>query len=339
MSDISTILSILAKNTQETIGLDDLKPLLDERKTLNLYWGTSPTRIPSVTYLLPLIKLRDCVKAGLNVTIFLADLHSSMEKGFDKTIRVSERTDFYEFLIKEIMMLLGVQPDEYKIVRGSNVQLSPTYMMNLLKFSSLITTNDAKQAGKEVVNQALPRLSGLIYPLMQCLDEQILDAHIQLGGIDQRRIFSLGREYMPKLGFRACTYLMIPVIPSLVKGDKLSSSNPKSKIEFLDDIDEIREKIGESFCCERDKNLGINPCLSILKNIIFPMKQKIGDLEKYSDFEEKWVNGTICSQQLKEIVVKNINEIMDPIRQKLLVDGTGKKLYDLAYKGTNERLG
>lgn len=336
------VLNTLVCNTQETIGLTELIPRLEQGKILNLYWGAAPTRMPSVAYLVPLIKLRDCIRSGqINVTIFLADLHSYMDKGFDNVLRVEERANFYEFILRKIMSTLGIEQDRYKIVRGSSVQLTPTYMTNLLKFTTLVNARDAKHAGKEVVKQnEQPLLSSLVYPLMQCLDEIALDADIELGGLDQRKIFMLGRDFMPKLGFRKCVYLMNPLIPSLLKGNKMSSSDPKGKLEFTDTYDDISEKIKKAYCADMDTNLATNPCLSILKYIIFPITNivvtQMGEFKTYQEFEPHWNSGVIKAQQLKQIITENIDKIIEPIRESLLPGTEGGKLFELAYKWTNQ---
>src|SRR3990170_7356732 len=183
-----SILEILSHNTHETIGMDELKDRLESGTNLNLYWGTAPTRVPSLAYLVPLLKLRECIRTKrVNITIFLADLHSFMDKGFNSVEKVKERTDFYEFILTHLMRLIGVREDEYKFVRGSQVQLTPEYMTNLLKFTTLVSVRDAQHAGTDVVKQNKhPQLSSLVYPLMQCLDEIALHTDIQLGGTDQR---------------------------------------------------------------------------------------------------------------------------------------------------------
>jgi hypothetical protein len=43
---------------------------------------------------------------------------------------------------------------------------------------------------------------------MQCLDEQYLDVDAQFGGVDQRKIFALAKEILPKVGFRERAHLM-----------------------------------------------------------------------------------------------------------------------------------
>lgn len=46
------------------------------------------------------------------------------------------------------------------------------YVMDLYKLCAITSEHDAKKSGAEVVKQsASAPISGLIYPLMQCLDE------------------------------------------------------------------------------------------------------------------------------------------------------------------------
>lgn len=66
----------------------------------------------------------------------------------------------------------------------------------MFRLSSVVTEHDAKKAGAEVVKQVdNATLSGLIYPLMQALDEQYLGVDAQFGGVDQRKVLTnaLGR--------------------------------------------------------------------------------------------------------------------------------------------------
>lgn len=91
--------------------------------------------------------------------------------------------------------------------------------MDVFRMSSIVTEHDAKKAGAEVVKQvASPLLSGLIYPLLQALDEQYLDVDAQFGGIDQRKIFTLAAENLPKLGYKERAHMMNPMVPGLAGG-------------------------------------------------------------------------------------------------------------------------
>jgi tyrosyl-tRNA synthetase len=103
----------------------------------------------------------------------------------------------------------GVSTEKLRFVFGSSYQKTSDYVMDLYKLSSVVSEHDAKKAGAEVVKQTgNAPLSGLMYPLLQVLDEQYLDCDVQFGGVDQRKLFTAATEWLPKLGYRkVCTCL------------------------------------------------------------------------------------------------------------------------------------
>lgn len=61
----------------------------------------------------------------------------------------------------------------------------------------------------------------MLYPLLQALDEQFLKVDGQIGGVDQRKIFILAEEQLPKLKFNKRFHLMNPMVPGFT-GSKMS---------------------------------------------------------------------------------------------------------------------
>jgi hypothetical protein len=56
--------------------------------------------------------------------------------------------------------------------------------MDVYKLSVLVSEHDAKKAGAEIVKQSDDSpLSGLLYPILQVLDEQYLGVDAQFGGM------------------------------------------------------------------------------------------------------------------------------------------------------------
>lgn len=61
-------------------------------------------------------------------------------------------------------------------------------MLTAIRFHTLVTMKNAEHAGAEVVKESeSPLMSSLMYPGLQCLDEQHLGVDFQLGGVDQVR--------------------------------------------------------------------------------------------------------------------------------------------------------
>jgi tyrosyl-tRNA synthetase len=88
--------------------------------------------------------------------------------------------------------------------------------MDVYKLCSLTSEHDAKKAGAEIVKQsANAPLSGLLYPILQVLDEEHLGVDAQFGGVDQRKLFTASIEWLPKLGYK----------PVRIEHPKLTSGN------------------------------------------------------------------------------------------------------------------
>lgn len=267
----------ITKNIKEVIGEDEIKAKLVNKGVLNIYWGVSPTLSPHFAYFLPLLKLRDLISEGHNVTILIADVHSYLEQGIEKSNDVEQQTQLYDTVITSMLHSIGVKKGSYSIIKGSDYQFDSTYCIDLLKLSSVITLENVCNVGQKHL------ISNALYPLLQCLDETYLDADIQLGGEDQRKIFELSRNYIEKIGYNKCSYLITPLIPSLKCKNgitKMSASVQHSKIELTDTIEDINKKINSAGCSSPKNSLDTNPLLSILKYILFEVFNVIINLRQ-----------------------------------------------------------
>ncbi len=88
--------------------------------------------------------------------------------------------------------------------------------------------------------------------------------------IQQRKIFIMAEEFLPKLGYKKRAHLMNAMVPGLA-GGKMSSSDPNSKIDFLDSASDVKKKIKAAFC--EEKNVTENGLLSFMKAVIFPIQE------------------------------------------------------------------
>lgn len=278
-------LELIKDNLAEIIGEKELVEKLKSDKPLKVYWGTSPTGIPHIGYLLPLIKIAQLVKANCEVTILLADLHAYLDAMKTTWELLGFRTQYYELVIKSVLVELGVDLEKIKFVKGSDYQLNKEYTIDVYKFMSKITIDSAQKGGAEVVKQTdNPTLSGLVYPLLQVLDEVYLDADAELGGQDQRKIFMLSRDHIHKIGYSPSIHLMNPMIPSITS--KISNNlqnnileepepnqnpnpNPDTNI-MSEQIDKYIEQINKL----KTKNLSWDNFLKISNKIASDLKEK-----------------------------------------------------------------
>lgn len=331
-------IKLIKRNTQEIIGEDELRKLLKDKKKPVAYWGTAPTGAPHVGYFLPMLKIADLLKAGFKVKILLADLHASLDN--TPWYVLDKRYDYYAKIIPLIVQAIGVDTKDLEIIKGSDFQLKPEYMFDVLRLSSFVSVHDATKAASEVVKMGKnPKVSGLIYPLMQVVDEQYLGVDAQLGGVDQRKIMVLARETLPKLGYNMRIEIMNPMIPGLI-GEKMSSSDEKSKIDLLDDETTVIKKINNAECVAGNPNNGI---MGFLKYVIMTIKREKkkkfivhrdkkygGDLEydDYEAIEKDFVNKKLHPLDLKNAVAEVINHMLVPIQKhKKELEELSKKAY------------
>lgn len=325
--------TLITRNLQEVVGEEDLKELLQTKKQASVYWGTMPTGSISIAYFFPMMKIADFLQAGLKVKILLADLHGALDS--TPWDLLEKRTAYYKKATITILETLGVNIDNLEFVQGKDLQLNKKYFYDLLKLSTFTTEHSAKKAASEVVKQLEnPRLSGLIYPLMQALDEEYLDVDMQLGGMDQRKIMVFAREYLPKIGYRPRIELMNPLIRGLV-GEKMSSSIKATKIDLLDDQETVKKRINSADCVAGDINNGILP---LLKYLIFGTKDHFlierpekygGNLEydSYEAVEKDFAEKKLHPLDLKNGVSAGLNELLKKFRENEELKELHKQAY------------
>ena len=205
--DIKKRLEIIKRNTAEIVTEEELIKLLKTKKQPSVYLGTAITGKPHIAYFLWVLKLADFLKAGFQVKLLLADLHGALDNTPWDILEF--RYQYYSKIINLMFKSIGADISKFEIVKGSDFQLKKEYMLDVLRMSTFASLNDAKKAASEVVKQAEnPKISGLIYPIMQALDEEYLKVDIQYGGLDQRKILMFARENLPKTGYKTRIELM-----------------------------------------------------------------------------------------------------------------------------------
>ena len=327
--EINEKIGLIKRNTEEIITEEELRLLLKKKKIPSVYLGTAITGKPHVGYFLWVIKLADFLKAGFKVKLLLADIHGSLDN--TQWNLLEKRYEYYNIVIPAMFEAIGVDLNNFEIVKGSDFQLDKKYVFDVLKMSTFTSLHDCKKASSEVVKQTdNPKLSGLIYPIMQSLDEQYLNVDIQYGGIDQRKILMFAREYLPKVGYEKRVEIMTPLIPGLTVGGKMSASKEDSKIDLLDSEEEVKNKLNNAFCPE-----GIiegNGVLAFCKYVLMVLKQdkneefvikrpeKFGGNIKYRTYEElekDYKNKKLHPMDLKIGVAEEINLLLKYVRKRM----------------------
>lgn len=333
--------NLISKGLQEVLNPQIIKNVLEnEDRPLKIYWGTAPTGKPHCGYFVPMIKLAHFLKAGCEVTVLIADLHAYLDNMKAPLEVVKYRGAYYELIVKSILKSINVPIEKLRFITGSEYQLSAEYTMDLFKLSNKVSQNDAKRAGADVVKQVdNPLLSGLIYPLMQALDEQYLNVDVQFGGVDQRKIFVLAEEQLPGIGYKKRAHLMNPMVPGLGQGGKMSASDPNSKIDIIEDPKVVKKKIGSAFCAPGDVDNGL---IAFLENVVQPIQElkqeKDGVFDFFVDRPEKYggpiqysslamLKEDFAAEKLSPVDLKagvsdKINELLAPLREMYEADKT-----------------
>ena len=332
-------LELIKRNTSEIITEEELRKVLSEKKQPVIYWGTAPTGRPHIGYLLPALKMADLIRAGFKLKILLADIHAALDNVPWPILE--KRYEYYKIIIPLLIQSIGVDTKNVEFVRGSSFQMKEKYVYDTLKMSSLVSVHDAHKAASEVVKMGdNPKLSGLIYPLMQALDEVYLETDAQLGGTDQRKIMVLARENLPKVGYAPRIEILNPLIPGLTQGGKMSSSVEDSKIDLIDDEKTIQTKLNKAYCLEGDPNNGLLPFLKYVLMVIksdngetfrVERPEKYGgnkDYASYGEIEKDFLDKKLHPMDLKNTLAKEIAKLLKPIRdQKEELERIAKEAY------------
>src|SRR3989338_7199559 len=312
--------SIVKRNTQEILTEQELKDRLNTDEKLTAYYGTACTGPFHMAYLIPLTKVFDLNKAGIKTKILIANIHAALDDLKAPWEEIEKRAEYYKKCIENSFPW----DDKPEIVLGSEFQQEKDYVHDLLKMATSVTVNRATRAASEVTRMKNPKVSEIIYPLMQALDEQYLDVDMQIGGIDQRHIMALAREELPRLGYMQRIEVMTPLIASLKGADtKMSASLPDTHIKVYDSEAQIREKISRAYCLAGDRN---NAVLQICRFIVFTIKNRLkierpakfgGDaiFESYETLEGDFLNKKLHPADLKKAVADELISVFSPVRK------------------------
>ena len=312
-------LALIKRNTEEVLTEKDLQDLLKKKKSPSAYIGIAVTGPIHMGYLIPLGKMLDFDRAGIKNTILIADVHGALDDLKSDWDALELKAKYYKTCF-ELAFPWKTKP---KFVKGSDFQLTKPYVFDALKLSTMSTVKRATRAASEVTRMKNPKVSELIYPLFQSLDEEYLKADIQLGGTDQRHILAFAREYLPKIGYKPRVEIMTPLVASLKgPGTKMSASIPESSIKVYDSEKAIAKKIEGAYCPVGD--VSDNPILQLYQYIAFPFHGKVtvardkkygGDVtfKEYADLQKAFVQKELHPVDLKktltEILVKSFSKV------------------------------
>lgn len=308
--------TLATRNTVEVVTDEELRGLLEAPRK-RVYAGYEPSGEVHLGHMVTVNKLLDLKAAGFEVVVLLADLHAFLNRKGTMT-EVRELAEYNRRCFEG----LGLTDVEY--VLGTDLQLDRDYVVPVLQASQSVTLARARRSMDEV-GRAMdaPTVSQMVYPLMQMVDIMALKVDAAVGGIDQRKIHMLAREYLPDLGYRAPVCLHTPILNGL-DGKKMSSS-AGNYISVADEEGAVRKKMQKAFCPPETAE---NPVLQVLQHHVFPRQGSLeirraekfgGDrtFESYDALAAAYGAGEVHPADLKKATGEAMIELLRPVREYL----------------------
>ncbi|MCU4799550.1 tyrosine--tRNA ligase [Halobacteria archaeon HArc-gm2] len=328
--DTAERFDLATRHTQEVVTEEELETLFADEDEPTAYIGYAPTGEMHIGHFTTMRKLADFLRACVDVTVLIADLHAHLDDEKSPFDLLDARSAYYQEAIEGMIEAAGADPEDISFVRGTDYQLDEAYTLEMYRMAAETTLARSQRAGSEVVREAeSPNLGGLLYPLMQALDVDALDADIAYGGVDQRGIYMLAREILPNHGGEAPICIFAPLLSGL-SGGKMSASDESSKVNLNDSPDDVVDKIQEAYCPMGE--VEDNGVLEYLEYLVFPVLNERseefvverpdeygGDLvyETYQDLEDDFVSEELHPADLKPAAGEYISEVIDPVRERL----------------------
>ncbi|MFW9828957.1 MAG: tyrosine--tRNA ligase [Candidatus Thorarchaeota archaeon] len=350
-------ISLLKEVGEEIIDLDELREMIqwkiDHNKKIYAYDGFEPSgNIHIAQGLLRAINVNKITRAGIKFKFLVADWHAAANKKFGGNLDVIKKVG--DFFI-ELWKVCGMDLTQVEFIYASDLVKNSDYWELVLKIGIETTLKRVKRCTQIMGRSESDKLyaSQILYPLMQTADIFYLPADICQLGMDQRKVNMLAREIAKKLNKPkpiAIHHHMLmglkPPTTDLSGIDrtidiKMSKSDPDSAIFMLDSPKDVKRKINKAYC--PPKQINENPVLEYCKYIIFELidifeidrPEKYGGNVKYSsysDLEKEYADGKLNPPDLKQAVIKYINQFLAPVIEHFEKDIKASELYQFVQK-------
>ncbi|THY11031.1 tyrosyl-tRNA synthetase [Aureobasidium pullulans] len=299
------------------------------------------------------MQIASFLQAGCSVKVLLAD--SVVDRFVVKAPieLVKFRAEYYRHCITSLLKAVGVNIE----------RLTPEFNMDMYRLHSVVSSHDAKKAGllqhgggateehsPEFGFARFCRDSWLAvvykyresYTLLTSGSAEVVK-QTGHGGVDQRKIFALSKEVLPKIGYRERAHLMNTMVPGLT-GGKMSSSEPDSKIDLLDGPEIIKKKIKKAVAAP--KVVEDNGILSFVEHVLLPasalkngepkfvVERREGEPLVYDSIEKihaDYREDILSPQNLKPAVTDALTKLLAPIQSDFESNEEWQKVEKLAY--------
>jgi tyrosyl-tRNA synthetase len=342
----------LIKQVGEEITTEaELVELLKSNEELVAYDGFEPSgQIHIAQGVLRAINVNKMTKAGIKFKMWVADWHALANNKLEGDLEKIKTTGKY-FI--EVWKASGMDLTNVEFLWASDMVKNPDYWKLVLQVGKSNAlkrfVRTAEMMGRD---ESLDNLTGahIIYSCMQVADIFMLGAKITQLGMDQRKVNMLAREVGPQLGFWKPVVVSHHMLmglgePASKEGDKtqrtielkMSKSKPDTAIYMTDTTEDIQRKITKAWCPE-----GVveeNPVLEYCKYILFEKfdslkierPEKFGgnlDINSYEELAKVYADKQLHPQDLKQTVIKKLDELLQPVREHFQNNPEAKALLE-----------
>lgn len=329
--DVDERLELITRNALEIITVEELRTLLETKPRPSAYIGYEPSGFVHVGQMITASKVVDLQRAGVDVTVFMADWHAMINDKLGGNIDSIRICGEY---MRDCFLALGVD-ESAKFVYASDLISGAEYwerFIRICKASSLMRLKRAMTIMGRSEDDMELDASKVMYPPMQVADIFQLDVDIAYSGMDQRRAHMLARDAAEKLGWKKPIALHTPLLMSLEGGArmdpveaKMSKSAPDSAVFMHDGSEDVRRKLKNAFC---PPEVDRNPVLDTMRLLVFPQlgsvkidrPAKYGGPAEFASFEElkeAYVSKSLHPMDLKNGAADSINQLLEPVREYL----------------------
>lgn len=349
-------LKLIKEVGEEIIQEEELKKLLESGEELIAYDGFEPSgQIHIAQGILRAINVNKMTKAGIKFRMWVADWHAMANNKMGGDL---EKIKIVGKYFIEVWRASGMDLSKVEFMWASDMAKDPDYwklVVQVGKSNALKRfIRTAEMMGRE---ESLEKLTGahIIYSCMQVADIFKLGAKITQLGMDQRKVNMLAREVGPMLGYWKPVVVSHHMLMGLGKPAsqevdalqrtievKMSKSKPDTAIFMTDTTEDIKRKINKAYCLEGD--IKENPILEYYKYIIFESfaslrvnelrierPEKFGgniSFKTYLDLEKTFAAKKVHPMDLKAVLIKYLDQLIEPVRRHFEEDSEAKKLLE-----------
>lgn len=348
--DINKKIELFKQVGEEIISEEDLKQLLETKKTPVAYDGFEPSgRIHIAQAVLRAININKVTSTGTKFKMLVADWHAWANKKMGGDLEKIQTVGKY-FI--EVWKACGMDLDNVEFIWVSDMVKDEAYWRKVMQVAINSTLNRIIRCGQIMGRKEaeVQQASQILYPCMQCADIFHLGIDICQLGMDQRKVNMLAREMGPALGYwkpvivshHMLMGLTVPPATGLTGAErgielKMSKSKPETAVFMTDTEEDIKRKISKAYCPE--KQVAENPIMEYCKYIIFERFPAIkierpekfgGNLEitGYDELVKIYSEGKLHPMDLKTAVAKYVNELVEPVRKYFEKNAKAKKLLE-----------